>query len=84
MSAELVPADVADPISPVVIAMPSLAYGLLPEVITSVKKRFRNVKISVVMGGRLEVEEAIETAQFDFGIATLPACIYSLPCRCFA
>ncbi|MCP5087234.1 MAG: LysR family transcriptional regulator [Rhodobacteraceae bacterium] len=55
-----------------IIAMPSLAYGLLPEVIASVKKRYRNVKISVKMGGRLEVEEAIEGAQFDFGIATLP------------
>jgi len=55
-----------------IIAMPSLAYGLLPAVIASVKKRFRNVKISVEMGGRLEVEEAIETAQFDFGISTLP------------
>jgi len=55
-----------------IIAMPSLAYGLLPRVIAPIKKRFHNVKISVVMGGRREIEEAVENAQFDFGITTLP------------
>jgi len=55
-----------------IIAMPSLAYGLLPPVIAAINERFRNVKISVVMGGRRDVEDAIENAQFDFGITTLP------------
>ncbi|HIM24898.1 MAG TPA: LysR family transcriptional regulator [Rhodospirillales bacterium] len=55
-----------------IIAMPALAYGLLPQTITTINKRFRQIKISVEMGTRLDVEEGVESTQFDFGIATLP------------
>lgn len=55
-----------------IIAMPALAYGLLPDIIVSVNKRFRGVKISVEMGTRNLVEEGVESARYDFGIATLP------------
>ena len=55
-----------------IIAMPALAYGLLPTTIAVINKQFRHIKISVEMGTRLDVEEGVESAQFDFGIATLP------------
>ena len=55
-----------------IIAMPALAYGLLPNTIAVINKQFRQIKISVEMGTRLDVEEGVESAQFDFGIATLP------------
>jgi DNA-binding transcriptional LysR family regulator len=55
-----------------IIAMPALAYGLLPDIIAKINKRFKRIKISVEMGARKDVEEGVESAQFDFGIATLP------------
>ncbi len=55
-----------------IIAMPALAYGLLPNTIAAINKRFRQIKISVEMGTRQDVEEGVENAQFDFGVATLP------------
>jgi len=55
-----------------IIAMPALAYGLLPDTIADINKRFRQIKISVEMGTRLDVENGVESAQFDFGVATLP------------
>ena len=55
-----------------IIAMPALAYGVLPNTIADINKRFRRVKILVEMGTRLDVEEGVESAQFDFGVATLP------------
>ncbi len=55
-----------------IIAMPALAYGLLPDTIAAISKKFKQIKISVEMGTRRDVEEGVESAQFDFGIATLP------------
>lgn len=55
-----------------IIAMPALAYGLLPNTIVAINKPFRRIKISVEMGTRLDVEEGVESAQFDFGVTTLP------------
>ena len=55
-----------------IIAMPALAYGLLPNTIADINNRFRKIKISVEMGTRLDVEEGVESAHFDFGVATLP------------
>lgn len=55
-----------------IIAMPALAYGLLPDTIATINKRFRRIKISVEMGTRKDVEEGVESAQFDLGVATLP------------
>jgi DNA-binding transcriptional LysR family regulator len=55
-----------------IIAMPALAYGVLPNAIADINSRFQQIKISVEMGTRLDVEEGVESAQFDFGLATLP------------
>ena len=55
-----------------IIAMPALAYGLLPNTMGIINKRFKRIKISVEMGTRLDVEKGVESAQFDFGVATLP------------
>lgn len=55
-----------------IIAMPALAYGLLPDTISEISKRYRNIKISIEMGTRLDIEEGVESGQFDFGVATLP------------
>ena len=55
-----------------IIAMPALAYGLLPTTIAVINKQFRHIKISVEMGTRLDVEEGVESAHYDFGVATLP------------
>ena len=55
-----------------IIAMPALAQGLLPTTIADINKRFKQIKISVEMGTRPDVEKGVESAQFDFGVATLP------------
>ncbi len=55
-----------------IISMPALAQGLLPTTIADINNRFRQIKISVEMGTRLDVEKGVESAQFDFGVATLP------------
>jgi len=55
-----------------IIAMPALAYGLLPNTMGIINKRFKRIKISVEMGTRLDVEKGVESAQFDFGVATFP------------
>ena len=55
-----------------IIAMPALAYGLLPATIADINKQFRHIRISVEMGTRLDVEEGVEGAHYDFGVATLP------------
>ena len=55
-----------------IIAMPALAYGLLPNTMGIINKRFKRITISVEMGTRLDVEKGVESAQFDFGVATLP------------
>jgi len=55
-----------------IIAMPALGYGLLPETIALVKNNYPQVKISVDLGNRQEIEKGIANAQYDFGLATLP------------
>ncbi len=55
-----------------IIAMPALAYGLLPNAIADISSRYRQIKISMKMGTRPAVEEGVETSQFDIGVATLP------------
>lgn len=55
-----------------IISMPALAHGLLTNTITNIYNRFRQIKISVEMGTRQDVEKGVERAQFDFGVATLP------------
>jgi len=55
-----------------IIAMPALGYGLLPDTIAVVKKNYPQVKISVDLGNRQEIEKGIANAEYDFGLATLP------------
>lgn len=55
-----------------IIAMPALGYGLLPDTIAQVKANYPQVKISIDLGNRQEIEKDIVTAQYDFGLATLP------------
>ena len=55
-----------------IIAMPALAYGLLPDTITEISKKYSRIKVSVEMGTRQDVEEGVEKMHFDFGVATLP------------
>lgn len=55
-----------------IIAMPALGYGLLPETVKKVKERFNNVKISIDVGNRQDIEKGIANARYDFGLATLP------------
>ncbi len=55
-----------------VLAMPALAYGLLPRTIAKIYTRFKQVKISVGVGTRAELEDGIASSQYDVGIATLP------------
>ena len=55
-----------------IIAAPALSYGLLPDIIAIISKRFRRIRISIEMGTRKKIEDGVESAQFDFGIATLP------------
>ncbi len=55
-----------------IIAMPALGYGLLPDTIAKIKARHGQVKISVDVGTRPELERGIAAAQYDFGLATLP------------
>jgi len=55
-----------------IISMPALAYGLLPETIRRVTRRYTKVKISVEVGGRAELEEGLSKGRYDLGLATLP------------
>jgi len=55
-----------------ILAMPALAYGLLPRTIAKINSRYKQVKISVGVGTRAELEDGIASSQFDVGIATLP------------
>lgn len=55
-----------------ILAMPALAYGLLPRTIADIGARYKQVKISVGVGTRAELEDGIASSQYDVGIATLP------------
>ncbi|MCL4800944.1 MAG: LysR family transcriptional regulator [Burkholderiales bacterium] len=55
-----------------IISMPALAFGLLPDTIRRVTRRYAQVKISIDVGGRAELEEGIAKGRFDLGLATLP------------
>lgn len=55
-----------------IIAMPALGYGLLPDTIAKIKARHKQVKISVNFGSRRDLERGLASAEYDFGIATLP------------
>jgi DNA-binding transcriptional LysR family regulator len=55
-----------------IISMPALAYGLLPDTIRRVTRRYAKVKISVDVGGRAELEEGLSKGRYDLGLATLP------------
>jgi DNA-binding transcriptional LysR family regulator len=55
-----------------ILSMPALAYGLLPRTIGKINAQYKQVKISVGVGSRAELEDGIASAQYDVGIATLP------------
>ena len=55
-----------------IMAMPALAYGLLPDTIARVTRSYSSVKISVDVGWRSDLENGITTANYDLGLATLP------------
>lgn len=57
-----------------IIVMPALGYGfeLLPETIAHLKTQNKDVKISLDVGSREQIEEGIANGRFDIGIETLP------------
>jgi DNA-binding transcriptional LysR family regulator len=55
-----------------IMAMPALAYGLLPDTIARITRRYPSVKISVDVGWRSDLETGITRANYDLGLATLP------------
>lgn len=55
-----------------VISMPALAYGLLPDTIARINQRYKQVKVSVDVGTRRELEDGLERGKYDIGLATLP------------
>ena len=55
-----------------VVAMPALAFGLLPEPVAALRRRFHNVRITIDSAGRQALLTGIAHARYDFGIATLP------------
>ena len=55
-----------------ILSMPALAYGLLPRTISKINAQFKQVKISVGVGVRADLEDGVASAQYDVGIATLP------------
>lgn len=75
-----------------IIAMPALAYGLLPDTIAKFNAKYSQIKVSVVMGNRQDIEEGIEGAHYDLGIATLPVAqqsidvepLFAVNCVCVA
>lgn len=55
-----------------IIAMPALGYGLLPGPIAAIKTRYKQIKLSLDSGSRLQIEHGVASAKYDFGLATLP------------
>lgn len=57
-----------------IIVMPALGYGfeLLPETIAQLKLNNKDVKISIDIGSREQVEEGVAQGRYDIGVETLP------------
>jgi len=55
-----------------IIAMPALGYGLLPDTIGTIKLRYKRIKILIDSGSRHQIEQGVSSANYDFGLATLP------------
>jgi DNA-binding transcriptional LysR family regulator len=55
-----------------IIAMPALGYGLLPDSISTIKLRYKQVKIFIDSGSRHQIEQGVSSAKYDLGVATLP------------
>ena len=55
-----------------IIAMPALGYGLLPDTIGTIKSRYKRIKILIDSGSRHQIEQGVSSANYDFGLATLP------------
>jgi len=55
-----------------IIAMPALAFGLLPVPIARLNACHEKVKVAIDTGTREELEEGVASGQYDLGLATLP------------
>lgn len=55
-----------------IVAMPTLAYGLVPTALRTFRDRHPNSLISVEVNNRSEVAKWVATRQFDIGIVALP------------
>ncbi|MBL6959017.1 MAG: LysR family transcriptional regulator [Rhodospirillales bacterium] len=55
-----------------IIAMPTLSHGLLPKTIARMNQQYKQVRISLDVGFRNDLEAGISSAKYDFGLATLP------------
>ena len=54
------------------VAMPTLAYGLLPAALRTFRDRHPNAMISVEVNNRSEVAKWVATQRFDIGLVALP------------
>ncbi|NKB59550.1 MAG: LysR family transcriptional regulator [Alphaproteobacteria bacterium] len=55
-----------------IVAMPTLAYGLLPTALKAFRDRHDDALISVEVSNRSEVARWVATRQFDIGLVALP------------
>lgn len=55
-----------------IVAMASLVSGLLPDVLTELRKSFPELRVSIETRERRDVERWVASQQFDIGIANLP------------
>jgi DNA-binding transcriptional LysR family regulator len=67
-----------------IVAMPTLAHGLVPAALAGLKKRHPLLSISVDMRRRAEITSWMTGRQFDLGLAMLPVDYPGLTSRKFA
>ena len=54
------------------VAMPALAFGLLPGAVKQIRNAFRQAKIAIDIGVRQTAEDGIVSGKYDLGLVTLP------------
>lgn len=54
------------------VAMPALAFGLLPDALREIRKSYRQARISIDIGIRQTAEDGIVSGKYDLGLVTLP------------
>lgn len=55
------------------VAMPALAFGLLPHAIKQIRRSYKRAKISIDIGIRQTAEDGIVAGKYDLGLVTLPS-----------